>query len=90
MTSRPRTEQKKRRVEDVTFLSRAEHPTPAQDLGPEEPYLPVMDRARCFLRHPALGAEFEDLRCEHCAKFLTLQCAHIDMFIDDVEDLDED
>ena len=67
---------------------------PAVDLvggpGEEDVYLPIMDRARCFQRHPHLSPEFEDLRCEHCANYLTMQCPHIDLFIDDVEDLEDE
>jgi hypothetical protein len=92
LTSRPRTEERKRRPERVSRPAEAGRPAVLNrdQLAEEDSYLPVMDRARCFQRHPSLGPECEDLRCEHCAKFLTIQCAHIDLFIDDVENLDEE
>jgi hypothetical protein len=39
----------------------------------------------CYEFHTKLLARFDDDLCEHCKKFLTLECPHIDEFVEDAE-----
>jgi hypothetical protein len=41
----------------------------------------------CYEFNRSLKAPLDDTRCSHCRFYLTAQCAHIDDFMDDVEDL---
>jgi hypothetical protein len=40
----------------------------------------------CYEFNTTLAADQDDERCEHCAKFLTLNCKHIDEFINEEEE----
>lgn len=42
----------------------------------------------CYIFNPRLKKEFDDGKCEHCKKYLTMLCPYISEFIDEVEDLE--
>ena len=44
----------------------------------------------CYVFNPQLRTSLNDTHCSHCRFYLTAQCAHIDEFLDDVEDLSPD
>ncbi|MCK5548830.1 MAG: hypothetical protein KAI64_07425 [Thermoplasmata archaeon] len=37
----------------------------------------------CYEFNTRLKSKFDDGLCDHCKKYLTLECAHIDWFIED-------
>lgn len=41
----------------------------------------------CYVFNPQLRPSLNDTHCSHCRFYLTARCAHIDEFLDDVEDL---
>ena len=41
----------------------------------------------CYEFNHQLRVAWNDRRCEHCRHYLTARCAHLDEFLDDVEDL---
>lgn len=43
----------------------------------------------CYEFYKALKKDFDDGKCEHCKKYLTNACDHIDEFLDDIDDLDD-
>jgi hypothetical protein len=40
----------------------------------------------CYEFNEKLKEQFDDDCCEHCRKYLTLQCEHLDDFMDEIED----
>jgi hypothetical protein len=43
----------------------------------------------CYEFNEKLKADLDDTCCEHCGKYLTLQCQYLDDFLDEIEDLEE-
>lgn len=37
----------------------------------------------CYIFNEKLPEEQDDTRCDHCRKFMTLNCEHIEEFIDE-------
>jgi hypothetical protein len=53
-------------------------------LDQEEP-----EQMECYEFNTSLLEKFNDGMCEHCRKYLTILCPHIDMFIGE-EEFDEE
>jgi hypothetical protein len=41
----------------------------------------------CYEFNNKLKEQFDDDCCEHCMKYLTLQCAHLEDFMDELSDM---
>jgi hypothetical protein len=41
----------------------------------------------CYIFNHSLRPGLDDARCSHCRHYLTSNCAHIDEFLEDVEEL---
>jgi hypothetical protein len=44
----------------------------------------------CYEFNETLDRTQDDWRCVHCRKFLTLQCPHIDEFLEEEEEIEEE
>ena len=42
----------------------------------------------CFEFNEKLDQEMDDGCCEHCSKFFTTRCQHLDEFMDEIDDYD--
>ena len=40
----------------------------------------------CYETSPSLPPSADDGRCEHCRKFLTTECEHVDEFLEEEEE----
>ncbi len=40
----------------------------------------------CYMANPILAPSTDDGRCEHCRKFLTTECEHIEEFLEEGEE----
>jgi len=40
----------------------------------------------CYDFNNALPEHMDDVFCIHCRKYLTLQCSHLELFMDELED----
>lgn len=47
------------------------------------------EQFNCYEFNRTLKRNFDDGRCEHCKKYLTTVCEHIDEFLEDIEDLED-
>lgn len=43
----------------------------------------------CYVFNEKLKTQFDDNCCEHCLKYLTLQCEYLEDFMAEIVDLDE-
>lgn len=41
----------------------------------------------CYEFNKKLKAQFDDKCCEHCRKYLTLSCEHLEDFMDEIVDV---
>jgi hypothetical protein len=51
--------------------------------------VPFSERAKCFEFNKTLDDMLEDYGCDHCTKYLTLQCPFISKFLEDFNGNDE-
>lgn len=65
-------------------------PTDVQEEEEEEDWpVPFSDRIKCFDFNKVLDSILEDYGCDHCTKYLTLQCPHISKFLEDFNEGEE-
>jgi hypothetical protein len=43
----------------------------------------------CYVFNTNLVEELDDGLCEHCMKYLTTDCEHIDEFVEEIDELEE-
>ena len=43
----------------------------------------------CYEFNEKLKSQFDDRCCQHCKKYLTLQCQYLDEFMEEIDELDD-
>ena len=61
------------------------------DVADEEEDWPVefSERIKCFDFNRNLDQMMEDYSCDHCNRYLTLQCPHISAFLEEYNEAEE-
>jgi len=49
----------------------------------------LMPQEECYIFNDKLPKKQDDGKCIHCKYFLTLQCEHIDEFLEEVDELED-